>query len=159
MRVQESLRHPPVIVDVTTPLHEVARLMNEAGVGAVLLTDRTAGPELVGIVTDRDIVLRGVARRLRSDARVDAVMTPDPITLDADDDIRRVHDTFGTARFRRIPVLREGRPIGVVALDDLVLAMSEDLVRIVRPVTAELAVPHQEPGLPMPVSTSPVAAS
>ncbi len=144
MRVSESLRYAPVVVDVSTPLSEVARRMNETGVGAVLLTDRTAGPELVGIVTDRDLVLRGLARRLGPGARVDAVMTPDPVTLDAEDDARRVTETFATARFRRIPVVRQGRPVGLVSLDDVVLALSEDLVRVVRPVTAEVFVPHQE---------------
>lgn len=80
MQVRDAVRRRPVMVDATTTLAAAAGLMDRAGVGTVLVTD---GGRLVGIVTDRDVVVRGVARRLPLDARIDAVMSAPLETVQA----------------------------------------------------------------------------
>ena len=80
MQVKELTRRPLVSVAPDTPVREVARLMDQTVVGAVVVVE---GHRPVGIVTDRDLVVRSMARDLPADARIDSVMTVDPVVLDA----------------------------------------------------------------------------
>jgi CBS domain-containing protein len=68
----------PVIVAPEMNLADAAALMDRAGTGSLLVAD---DEELLGIVTDRDLVLRAVARRVPHDGRIDSVMTTGVLTL------------------------------------------------------------------------------
>ena len=74
-------------------LARVAELMERANVGALVVLEASG---LAGIVTDRDVVVRGVAHNVPADARIDSVMTTDVITLHADADLRAVLPLFRT---------------------------------------------------------------
>ena len=80
MNVIEHTRRSAVAVEVDTPISDVARTMEVAAVGAVAVQDRG---DLVGIVTDRDLILRWLAHRLDPSARVDGVMSSPVVTIDA----------------------------------------------------------------------------
>ena len=80
MQAVEAARKAPVTVAPETTLSEVARIMDEQAVGAVVVVQ---GRAPVGIATDRDLVVRGLARQLPPDARVDGLMSSDLVTLDA----------------------------------------------------------------------------
>lgn len=71
MRAVEAIRRSGVAVGPERTMREVAEIMESSGVGALAVID---GDHLVGIVTDRDLVRRGLARRLPPDARVDSLM-------------------------------------------------------------------------------------
>lgn len=102
-----------VVAGPQTSVDEAARLMQENGVGAVLVVDEE---RLVGIFTERDAVYRVMARGCDPLATtVGEVMTRDPITVTAG-------ETFGYALllmhehgFRHAPVVEGGRPVGVVS--------------------------------------------
>jgi CBS domain-containing protein len=85
MRVIQAIRKNVMSIAPDATLAEASEVMERANVGALVVLD---GAHLTGIVTDRDFVRRGVAHGLPPDARIDAVMTPDVVTLDADADIR-----------------------------------------------------------------------
>ena len=110
MRVRDAVRKAAVTVDAATTLVGAAEAMDRSGVGTVLVTD--AG-RLVGIVTDRDVVVRGVARRLPLDARIDAVMSTALETLDADADLHDAVGVFAEHAVRRLPVLEGETVLGV----------------------------------------------
>jgi CBS domain-containing protein len=79
---------------------------------------------VAGIVTDRDIVLRGVAQGRSGDVQVDTVMTRNVATIDPGADVADAAATMMKRRVRRIPVVdRLGHAHGVVTLDDLVRGM------------------------------------
>ena len=123
--------------------------MEHAGVGALVVLDADDRP--LGIVTDRDLVRRAMARTLPPDARVDGVMSAPVITVDADADAHAVYELFRRHAVRRLPVLVHGRFVGMIAVDDLLIHLSADLADLVRPVTGEVLFPQRNSSPPAPV--------
>jgi CBS domain-containing protein len=119
--------------------------MESKGVGSIVVVD---GQRLVGIVTDRDIVRRAVARGLADDARVDGIMSAPVVTIDADADIRHAFDILSGHAVRRLATVRDGVLVGILSVDDLLVCLSSDLANLARPVTAELLFAHRDPALP-----------
>ena len=109
------------------------------------------GGRLVGIVTDRDLVRRALARDLPSDARIDAVMTSPVVTIDADADLHAAFALFRTHAVRRLAVVRGAEFLGTIAVDDLLVYLAADLADLVRPVTAELRFAHRDAAVPATV--------
>lgn len=102
-----------------------ARLMEEMDVGSLPVCDDDEG--LVGIVTDRDIVVRAVAHGRAADAtRLEDVMTPDPQACFEDQPVEEVSQSMRDAQVRRMPVIdRDHHVIGVVSLGDLAVKHDE----------------------------------
>jgi CBS domain-containing protein len=147
MRVTELFRKPPVTIPAAATLADAAALMDNEVVGAVVVVE---DGRPVGIVTDRDIVLRGVARRLPPDARVDAVMSTEVVTLPADADIAEAVAVFDRHPFRRLPLVEDGRIVGMVTVDDLVVDAVADFTRLLRPILGQVLFGHPEPKVPVP---------
>ncbi len=97
-------------------LKEVAALMADNDIGNVLFMD---GDKLVGILTDRDIVIRAVAfGRDPGSLAVDHA-TADPFTLDVDTEVTDAAAQMGDRQVRRLPVTENGKVVGIVSLSDL----------------------------------------
>jgi CBS domain-containing protein len=122
--------------------------MEQAGVGSLAVVD---GDELVGIVTDRDLVRRGLARDLAGDARVDGVMTSPVMTISADADLHAAFALFRSHAVRRLAVVQGTRFVGMVTIDDLLVDLAADLADLARPVTAEVLFSHHDS--PVPATT------
>jgi signal-transduction protein with cAMP-binding, CBS, and nucleotidyltransferase domain len=131
---------------------EAAEAMERAGVGALVVIDGDQRP--VGIVTDRDLVRRCLARRRPTDGRVDSVMTSPVVTAEADQDLRGSTALFRTHAIRRLPVVRDGRFMGMLTIDDALVRLAADLDDLVRPITAELLFAHRDPSVPATLSAS-----
>jgi CBS domain-containing protein len=115
--VEEIMTRDPRTVNADAPIIEAARIMRDSDIGDVVVMD--AG-QVSGIVTDRDIVVRGLAEGRDADSTtVSEVCTTgvETIAPDAsvDDALRqmREHD------IRRLPVTKNGRPVGILSLGDL----------------------------------------
>lgn len=141
MKTLETVRRWGVSVAPDATIRDAARLMDEAGVGALAVVDRA---ELVGIVTDRDIVRRAVALGYPLDARIDSVMTAPAVTIDAAADLHEAYALFRTHAVRRLAVVRDGRFVGMVSVDDLLIDLAADLSDLARPVTAEVLFAHRD---------------
>lgn len=148
MRAIEGIRRSGVAVAPERTMRDAAEIMERAGVGALAVVD---GDHLVGIVTDRDLVRRGLARGLEADVRVDALMSSPVVTIEADADLRSAYAIFRSNAVRRIVVTERGRFAGVVAIDDLLINLAADLSDLVRPVTAEAIIGHHDS--PVPATT------
>jgi len=105
----------PVTVGPDTPLEEAIATMHETESDCVLVMD---GDRLVGIFTDRDAVVKAAGKPLES-FRVGDVMTPDPVVLRHDDPIAVAIHKMAVGGFRHIPIVRDGRPTGVVTARDV----------------------------------------
>jgi CBS domain-containing protein len=148
MRTIEAVRRSGVAIAPDRTVGDAAVLMDAAGVGALAVLD---DDRLVGIVTDRDIVRRGLARHIAADARIDAVMSCPAVTIDASADL---HDAFGLFRIhavRRLAVVDEGRFVGMITIDDLLVDLAADLADLARPVAAEVLFAHRDS--PVPATT------
>jgi CBS domain-containing protein len=149
MRSIDAVRRSGVGIAPERSLREAARIMEQSGVGALAVID---GERLVGIVTDRDLVRRGMARDLPADARVDAVMTTPVVTIDADADLHDVFSRFRTNAVRRLALVRADQFIGMITIDDLLINLAADLSDLARPVTAEVIFGHHDSPVPATMS-------
>ena len=94
-----------------------AEVMVERGVGSAVVSDFG---RLIGILTERDL-LRAVAGRVHSsEARVREWMTKDPITATTSTDLEEAARTMLEHGFRHLPVLEDGRAVGIVSIRDVV---------------------------------------
>lgn len=148
MKVRDLARRSGIAVAPDRTIHDVAALMESAGVGSVAVID---GDELVGIVTDRDLVRRGLAKGLLPDARVDGLMSSPVVTIDAGADAHDAFRVFREHAVRRLAIVQDGQFIGTVTVDDLLIDLSADLADLARPVTAEALFPHRD--APVPATT------
>ena len=147
MRTIEMLHRSGVGVAASLTIREAAAIMEQAGVGSLAVV---AGDSLVGIVTDRDIVRRAVARGVPADARIDFVMTTPVATVSADDSIDVAYEMFATHGLRRLAVMRGTSFVGMLTIDDLLVAGVQQLASLARPITAEILFSHRDPAVPAP---------
>ncbi len=131
MLVRECLRKAPVTVPRQCTLKEAAGLMRDHGVGALLVL---SGDQLVGIVADRDVALRGAGRGLAPDELIEEVMTGTPITIQGSDDLLDAFGVLRRAGVRRLPVLEESEIAGIVTVDDLLVWLVGELAAVATPV-------------------------
>jgi CBS domain-containing protein len=145
MRSLDGLRRSGIGISADRTVHEAAAIMEQAGVGALAVLDRD---RLVGIVTDRDLVRRALAKGLAHDARIDAVMTSPVVTIDADADLHEAFAQFRTHAVRRLAVTRDESFVGMIAVDDLLVDLAADLSDLTRPITAEVLFGHHDSQVP-----------
>jgi len=135
MQAIEAVRKPPATIKSGSSIADAARLMDRASVGALVVID---DDHPIGIVTDRDLALRALGRLLPGDATVDRVMSRNLITLPAAADLRDAIKVFYRHPVRRLPLVEDGRMVGMLTVDDLVLDLVNDLDSLVRPVFGQV---------------------
>ena len=138
MLVRECLRTAPVTVPPKCTLEEAGRLLGSHGVGSLLVVD---GDRLVGIVTDRDITVRGVGEGKPSSAPVEDVMSANPVTIQGSADVFAAFIVFKSASARRLPVLEDKDLAGIISVDDLLLTLLAEFGAVLSPVAQELVHP------------------
>ena len=118
MKISELMTSNVQTVQPEQPIREAARFMLDADAGAMPVCD---GERLVGMVTDRDIAVRGVAEGLGPDTPVSEVMTGEALFCWEDDDVDAVAAKMSDAQVRRFPVVSrdDNRLVGIVSLGDL----------------------------------------
>lgn len=139
MKIEDITVRPPVTASPGTTIREAARLMARHAVGSLIIT---SGETPVGIVTDRDLVLRALAHDLPADTRVDDVMSANVIALDAGADVRDALRAFSAHAVRRLPIVDHGAVTGLLSLDDVVVVLSNQLGDVTRGLAAQLLFPH-----------------
>jgi CBS domain-containing protein len=135
MLVRECLRKAPVTVPPECTLEEAAGLMTSHGVGSLLVV---SGGELLGIVTDRDIVVRGVGTGQSLRTHVRTVMTERPTVIQGSADIFEAIKIVKDAGVRRLPVLEDGDIAGIITVDDLLVWLVLELGAVTTPVAGEI---------------------
>jgi CBS domain-containing protein len=118
MDVGKICRRRAVTINSGSDLVEAARLMREAHVGFLVVSD---GGSPRGVLTDRDIVLEAIACGVSpSEVTVGDAMTANPVTLTADTALDNALDSLRDAGVRRAPVVDDGgRIVGVLSIDDV----------------------------------------
>ena len=142
MRTVDAIRKPPVTIAPEASIAEAARVLDSHVVGALVVID---GDRPVGVVTDRDIVVRAVARGIPADARVDSIMSPGVVAVSANADLREALAIFRSHAIRRLPLVEDGRIVGVLTTDDLLIDVAANLGDLVRPITGQVVFGYPEP--------------
>ena len=117
MKVSEVMTREVQTIQPDQPVQEAASFMLDAEAGSIPVTD---GERLIGMITDRDIAVRGVAKGHGPDTPVRELMTNEVVSVRFDDDCDAVASKMSEAQVRRLPVLDEqDRLCGIVSLGDL----------------------------------------
>ena len=133
MSIRDLMTPDPVSVDETTSLQQVARLMRDRDIGDVIV-ERQGAP--TGIVTDRDLVVRGMAEN--EDARslqAGDICSGDVLSVSPDDDVDDAASLMREAAIRRLPVIENGRAVGIISLGDL--AQADDPASVLSDISDE----------------------
>ncbi|MEN2438304.1 CBS domain-containing protein [Bacillus subtilis] len=102
-------------------VYEAAVKMKDANIGAIPVVDED-GETLVGIVTDRDLVLRGIAIKKPNSQKITDAMTEKPVSVEEDASVDEVLHLMASHQLRRIPVTKNKKLTGIVTLGDLSLS-------------------------------------
>lgn len=113
----------PVTVDPEATLKEVATVMLEQDIGAVLVMD---GERLAGLITDRDIVVRAVAYGHDYGTPVVDYCTGDVFTMEPSASVEDAAREMAARQLRRLPITESGQVVGVVSLGDLAVRTEGD---------------------------------
>jgi CBS domain-containing protein len=125
MKVSEIMSPQVQLIGPDQSVVEAARKMAEIDAGALPVEEND---RLVGMITDRDIVVRCLAAGKGSDARVREVMTRDVKYCFDDQDIESVAENMGEQRLRRMPVMnRDKRLVGMVSIGDIAAGEVADI--------------------------------
>ncbi len=119
----EALRRPFATVGPGATVADVARIMLSIDARAVVVSQRG---RLVGILTERDVIARVVARELPLSTPVEAVMTSDPVTLPASASAREAYSALRDHQVRQLPLVVEDRVVGLLVRDDLISELMGD---------------------------------
>jgi CBS domain-containing protein len=117
MKISEVMTRDVQTVSPDQPVQEAANFMLSADAGSIPVTD---GDRLIGMITDRDIAVRGIAKGYGPGTPVRELMTDDLIVVRIDDDIEEAATKMSEAQVRRLPVIdSDERLCGIVSLGDL----------------------------------------
>lgn len=118
MKAEDVMSQCPVCLGPMEPASAAARLMKRCNLGALPVCDDSG--RLRGIVTDRDIVTRCVAADMdASDTPVREIMSRGVACCEADEELSQAVAKMAGRQLRRLPVLREGKLVGMLSLADL----------------------------------------
>ena len=135
MKISDVMTREPETLAPSATCGEAATLMKQEDCGSIPIVDNG---RLVGIVTDRDIVIRAVA--LGKDPKttpVSAVMSADPVTISPDSETEEASRIMAERQIRRIPVVKDGRLAGIVVIGQL--ARREDEGALLKQISEPLS--------------------
>jgi CBS domain-containing protein len=128
MSTLAQFQRPLAVVDAGDTLEQAARAMRDRSVGCLLVT-RASKP--LGIITDRDLVIRGLAEGADPRTPVGDLATYGPVTLSVHDRIETAASCMRTHGIRRLPIVDDGgRAVGIVTADDLLVLLGRSLADV-----------------------------
>lgn len=142
-KCREVMTADPVCCEPGDSITQAAMLMKSEDVGSLPVVDSRSDRKLIGIVTDRDLVVNVVAGGSLEGATVRDAMTANPESCREDEDISRAVELMADRQVRRMPVVDEqGRLCGIIAQADVATRMKRDAT------TGELVEAISEPAAP-----------
>jgi len=122
--VKDVMSSPPVTVDENAPVNKVAQLMAKHEYGCIVVTTKDDKP--LGIITERDLVVRVLAKNLKPDSiKTKKVMTSPLITIEPDATMTEAAKRMSRLDIRRLAVIYKGKLVGVVTGKDILNVMPE----------------------------------
>jgi CBS domain-containing protein len=128
-RIRGLLKRDPVMVEHSVSIREAAQRMSAENVSSVLVMREG---KLCGIATDKDLRQRVLARGLDPALAIEQVMTGDPMSLAEGADVDAALLLMMRQNYHHLPVVDDGKPLGVVTAGDILRSQSEHPLRVVR---------------------------
>jgi CBS domain-containing protein len=117
MKAKEIMTQKIVSVGKRETVAEAAKKMQRADIGSLPVEDNS---QLVGMITDRDIVLRNVAvDRDPHQTRCEEIMTTDIVSVRPDSEIDEVANIMSSQQIKRVPVVEQQKVVGMISLKDI----------------------------------------
>ena len=122
--IQDVMTRDVQSISPEDSVRRAAQLMDEFNIGSIPVCD---GPKLVGMITDRDITVRAVARGMDPNhTRVEEVMTREVLSCSSDAEVEQACELMEQRQVRRLLVTGEDdSPVGIVSLGDIALCLRE----------------------------------
>ena len=120
--IQDIMTRALITVNRSTTALQVAKMMEQGGIGAILVQDNGSP---VGIVTDRDYATRIAANDLPLTTAVENIMSTPLITINHDEPISAAAERMTSKKIRKLPVTENGKIIGIVTSTDLVTQLTK----------------------------------
>ncbi len=122
--IRDLMTSSPATAEPSSTVADVARTMANEDVGPVPIVD---GGRLVGLVTDRDLVIRVIAEgRDPNSTTIGEIASADLTTVTPDSDLQEALDLMSASQVRRLPVVENGQLVGIVAQADVARAADEE---------------------------------
>jgi CBS domain-containing protein len=132
IKVRTLISRQPVCASLETSVHQAAQLMTEQSVSSLVILDgNEAGSLMVGILTDRDLRTRVLAVGLDTATPISQVMSPEPITIQADDSVFEAMLSMLRHNIHYLPVVQRRRPVGMINLSDIIRYESQSSLYLV----------------------------
>jgi signal-transduction protein with cAMP-binding, CBS, and nucleotidyltransferase domain len=138
MHIAKEIMKPVVNIGPKQTVLEAANLMKKSNRGSLLIVDDKI---TVGIVTERDLVIRGIAKNLPHTTPVSEVMSSPLITIDANVTLKKAARIMGERGIRRLPVTESGEVVGVLVAFDVLHNLSKK--SLAEDIWEALGVEHQ----------------
>jgi CBS domain-containing protein len=122
-QVADIMTPAPVGVYYTQTIGETARVMRDTQIGAVLVVN---DGQLSGMVTDRDLVVRGLAEGMDPEDPVGPLCSGDLVGVAADAGVDQAEQLMREHAVRRLPVITDGQVVGIVSLGDIAVSVPDD---------------------------------
>jgi len=130
MLVKDVMSSPAITIEENAPAHRVAHLMDKHDLGCVIVTTKEVQP--IGIITERDLVVRVLIKNVKPDAlKAKDVMTSPLITIEPDATIPEAARRMNRLNIRRLGVVYKGQLVGIVSSKD-VLGVMPELLEIIQ---------------------------
>lgn len=127
MKARELMTTNPACCTPDATAQQVAQLMEENDCGCIPVVEDPDSRFLVGVITDRDLAVRGVARGRSPETAVRELMTSDVSAVKPEDDLDSVEQLMSDLQVRRVPVVdADGCCVGIIAQADLLLDSQQE---------------------------------
>ncbi|MDH7477601.1 MAG: CBS domain-containing protein, partial [Candidatus Bathyarchaeota archaeon] len=124
MLVRDVMSSPVITIEEDAPINKAAELMDKHGLGCIIVTNKEGKP--LGIITERDLVARVLAKNVKPDSiRTKEVMTSPLITIEPHETINEAARRMSRLNIRRLGVVYKGQLIGLVSSKDILAVMPE----------------------------------
>ena len=146
MKARDIMTADPFFITQKEPISRAAEIMRDSDVGIVPVVDDASSKRLLGVITDRDIAVRCVAKKLDPACAVGDHMTSSPLgTVRPDDDIEQVISLMEREQVRRIPVVSENNKLaGMIAQADLATKLGPSQPKKIEEVLEQVSSPKKK---------------
>lgn len=125
MKVRELMTPSPVSVEPDTTVEEIATMMKQEDIGCIPVVEEDG--QVAGVITDRDIVVRCIAEgKDPAECRADDIISPQTVCIGPNADAKEAAQLMGDRQIRRLPVVENGKLVGMLSLGDVAVKQHDD---------------------------------